>query len=122
MLINKNVIKRSLKMSVSIVLLGIACCILIIVTRDMHTFGLLQSFINMLEISLFFSVVIMMFPSKALGLPLFKSIFMVWPATIFGWILGSIFLFIIIFIICLLLSLLIEMLKHANKTIRQSRH
>ena len=106
---------RPLKMSVSIVLAGVICYCLTIAIRETYFSELLKSFTNILDIALLLSIVVMAIPSKALGLPIAGDMMIVSPSTIFGWLLGFIFLFIIIFAICLIFSLLIEELKHVDK-------
>ncbi len=115
MLINKGVIKRSFKIGIVLIMATIVfdCASIWIPSLE----GLIPS--QMWNKLTFVFIVLLLTPSFLFGLNISKNLL---PETILGWILGILFLFIIIFIICLLLSLLIEMLKHANKTIRQSRH
>ncbi len=112
MLINKNVIKRSLKIGAALLIVTV---VYYLVAGWLPRAEMLIPFHEIRDGIALIIIILTLAPSILLGLGVSDSIFIPNPSTTLGWFLGWMLSFLVFFILGFILSILIEAIKNARK-------
>ncbi len=108
----KVVIKRSFKIGVALLIASMIYCW---VVGYLPRAEILLPLHSARGAIMLFCAILILIPSKLLGLGLSESLLVPNPITIFGWFLGIIFLLLFFFILGFIISVLIESIKNSRR-------